>query len=478
MQHNYRSFPQQPPQRSPHAANAARRGIGPMGATTHAPGPMTPAAVPAPVTVAMPAHDRLKFSSRKPTDTNLPDGLDALTIGDGVQRYAQLKEVERRLDSTITRKRLDIQDFVNRNVKRSRTLRIWIGNTVENQAWQADSLDVDTFDFNTHLEPVYRVKVEARLLDEDEAFESDFSDDEASPHTPPESARPRFSHFIKALSADFERNRGKNSPDRPIEWQKSNTTAPAAEFDQLEFKRAGDENMNITINLFRDETPERFLLRPALAEILDTDVATRAEALMGVWDYIKVMGLQDDDEKRSFECDNRLKALLQRDKGYIPYLAESINQHLAPMPPVKLPYTIRVDKAFHESPQATIYDVQVQMDDPLKTAFAAYLANPTYVQNLREIALLHDHLALLVQRIYNSKAKYGFLEALSQDPTQFIMRWLSSQKRDLEVISGVATRGGQDASGDDWRKGGQDSIWTSNSVRESVNLMVSQRTKV
>ena len=30
---------------------------------------------------------------------------------------------------------------------------------------------------------------------------------------------------------------------------------------------------------------------------------------MGIWDYIKAMGLQEDDEKRSFDCDDRLRAV-------------------------------------------------------------------------------------------------------------------------------------------------------------------------
>lgn len=123
----------------------------------------------------------------------------------------------------------------------------------------------------------------------------------------------RFSHFFKAMTVDFDQKKSKDGVNHVVEWKKppvpSNTAAlpAAADFDRLEFMRGGDENVNITINLFRDETPERFLLKPALSDILDTDIATRAEALMGLWDYIKLMGLQEDDEKRSFDCDNRLK---------------------------------------------------------------------------------------------------------------------------------------------------------------------------
>lgn len=149
------------------------------------------------------------------------------------------------------------------------------------------------------------------------------------------------------------------------------------------------------------------------------------------------------------------------------------------LPPVKLPYTIRVDKDFHEDPQPTIYDIRVQVDDPLKAALASYMANPANATTLRDINELNDKLATLVLKITNSKSKHAFFDALSKNPTEFIAKWLSSQKRDLEVISGEATRGGgEDATGDEWRRGGKESIWGSENVRESVNLLVGTRAKV
>ena len=117
------------------------------------------------------------------------------------------------------------------------------------------------------------------------------------------------------MTVEFDRKSSKDVVDQNVEWKKP-VVAPnaanlpnAADFDQLEFKRGGDENANITINLTRDETPESFQLSPALAEVLDTTEATRAEAVMGIWDYIRAMGLEEDEEKREFECDARLRAV-------------------------------------------------------------------------------------------------------------------------------------------------------------------------
>jgi SWI/SNF-related matrix-associated actin-dependent regulator of chromatin subfamily D len=216
-------------------------------------------------------------------------------------------------------------------MQRWKTLRIWITNTAEDQIWQGNSINVDTFDFSSNLEPTYRVKIEARLLDdhddlddEDENAEetktgSDDPDrmDEDGPadsksgtNKPP---KYRFSHFFKALYVDFPANR--RGAEQSVEWKKPERVggAPnlpaAADFDELTFKRNGDENLNITINLIRHEDPEHYALSPELEDIVDMQEATRQEVVMGVWEYIRLMGLQEDEEKRNFRCDELLRSV-------------------------------------------------------------------------------------------------------------------------------------------------------------------------
>src|SRR2546423_14438453 len=110
--------------------------------------PMTPAQAQAQRQAQQLENDMAKRRSQKPTDKNIPEGVEGCIIGDGVQRYRDLRDVERRLDAAMMRKRLDVQDAVNRTVKvsyakcwigclhlrliyfsqRYRTLRIWISN--------------------------------------------------------------------------------------------------------------------------------------------------------------------------------------------------------------------------------------------------------------------------------------------------------------------------------------------------------------
>ncbi|KAI3393549.1 hypothetical protein diail_4140 [Diaporthe ilicicola] len=445
------------------------------------------------------AVERAKLRAKKPTDKTMPDGVEDCIMSDGVQRYKDLRDFERRLDATITRKRLDIVDSVNKNAKRWKTVRVWVTNTVEDQVWQGNGINADSFDFSTSAESSFRVKIEGRLLDDDDEYEkedgeakesgdsdkmdTDASADKAKAPAAKAPPRPRFSHFFKKMTVDFDRSKMRNGAEQSVEWNKpdrlpnSSTNPPAAaDFDELTFKKNGDENMNITINLFRHEEPERFELSPALSDVVDMEAATRSEVVMGLWEYIKLMGLQEDEEKRNFRCDELLRKVVQRDTGHIPALQEYITPHLQPLQPVKLAYTVRVDEEFHKNPEPTVYDVRVAVDDPHHARLEQFLRDPQYANMLNQVRVLDEQLAIIIQAIADSKAKHSFFKSLSQDPANFVRDWLSSQKRDLEVIMGEATRGGgEDATGDEWRKGGKDSVWTTQNARESVQFMFTRR---
>lgn len=88
-----------------------------MIAGAHAQSPLTPAQMQVQQENQRKASEEAKRRSRRPTDKNIPDGVEECIIGDGVQRYKDLRELESKLDAAMMRKRLDIQDSSNRNVK-------------------------------------------------------------------------------------------------------------------------------------------------------------------------------------------------------------------------------------------------------------------------------------------------------------------------------------------------------------------------
>lgn len=276
-------------------------------------------------------REAARRQARRPTDRGIPNELATVCIGDGVDRYRGLRDVERKLDAAMMQKRIDIFEDMNTQMRREGTLRIWISNTAEGQPWQlmeegGEAMGEDgNFDFGENGQATYRVKIEGRLLEEqDESPEKDGDamDEDTQKQPPPPAAatgreKTKLSHFFKSITIDVDRP-ASLQPDgySSIEWKRpspqnptTSSTDSETSFDSLEFQRKGDEEMNITINLARDETPERFKLSKPLANLLDTEEEDRAGVVAGIWEYVRAMGLQEDDESRRVVCDEQLQAV-------------------------------------------------------------------------------------------------------------------------------------------------------------------------
>jgi len=166
-----------------------------------------------------------------------------------------------------------------------------------------------------------------------------------------------------------------------------------------------------------------------------------------------------------------------------PDLRHLILNHTSPLPPLPLPYTIRVDPTFHTTspPPPTIYHIPVPLPPtppPYLTSSTNPLSPQSASQTLHSIRALDSSVALTIQALQASKAKHAFMDSMSKDPAGFLKRWMGSQRRDMEVMLGE--RWGVDEGGmqgREWRRGGGGGVWGTEGVRESVGLMVSKETK-
>lgn len=172
------------------------------------------------------------------------------------------------------------------------------------------------------------------------------------------------------------------------------------------------------------------------------------------------------------------------DTIYFPHVPEQILVHLSPLPQVRLQYTIRVDKDYispsDDSATAsapTIYDVRIPLPSPLRRQMQSIHSSPSHLANLRVITQLDDDLALMVQKINHTNAKRKFYDSLARDPTSFIKRWVSSQQRDLEVVLAEGGRGNgvEEWAGEEFRRGGKDSMWGGTLAKESVGLWLARQ---
>jgi SWI/SNF-related matrix-associated actin-dependent regulator of chromatin subfamily D len=278
---------------------------------------MTAAQIQAQQMEAARRADMARRQSRKPTDRDIPEDVNEVVVGDGVQRYRRLRDVEKRLDAVMMRKRLDVMDNAQREyARREGVLRVWISNTAEGQPWQimedgSGMAEDGMFDIGENSQATFRVKIEGRLLDDP----SELDEDKPSPDK-----RPRLSTFFKGITIDLHRNPAL-MPDgySQIEWRKQQPPTPQNpnpnydpnssenSFDKLEFERKGDENVNVTISLFRDTERERYKLSPGLAQILDSEEEDMLGAVQGIWEYARATNLQEDDDKRTIVCDEPLR---------------------------------------------------------------------------------------------------------------------------------------------------------------------------
>ena len=166
------------------------------------------------------------------------------------QAYMDLLAFERKLDSTIMRKRLDIQEALKRPMKQKRKLRIFISNT--------------TFPAKESAEGSWELRVEGRLLEDDKKAD-------------PSKSKRKFSSFFKSLVIELDKDL--YGPDNHlVEWRRTATTQ---ETDGFQVKRPGDKNVRCTILLLLDYQPLQFKLDQRLARLLGVHTQTRPVIISG-----------------------------------------------------------------------------------------------------------------------------------------------------------------------------------------------------
>ncbi|CAG2164460.1 unnamed protein product, partial [Oppiella nova] len=162
------------------------------------------------------------------------------------QAYMDLLAFERKLDFTIMRKRLDIQEALKRPMKQKRKLRIFISNTFYPGKPEGDANEEPSV-------PSWELRVEGRLLEDPNAPKADQS-----------KLKRKFSSFFKSLVIELDKDL--YGPDNHlVEWHRTPTTT---ETDGFQVKRPGDKNVRCTILLLLDYQPLQFKLDPRLARLL------------------------------------------------------------------------------------------------------------------------------------------------------------------------------------------------------------------
>jgi len=302
------------------------------------------------------------------------------------QAYMDLLAFERKLDSTIMRKRLDIQEALKRPVKVKRKLRIYISN-IYTPAKTDESM-------NEISKACWELKVEGRLLDDNNS--------QNNKHDALKNKR-KFSSFFKSLVIELDKDL--YGPDNHlVEWHRTNTTN---ETDGFQVKREGDKNVRCTMLFMLNYLPPQFKLESRLARLLAIHTQTRPVIIQALWQYIKTHKLQDTHDREWINCDIYLHQLFGRPRvrfGDIPNLLQPL---LLSPEPIVIHHLVSVDPA--DAKKQACYDIMVDVDDTLTQQMSTFLLSSNSQHDILELdRKIHDSVANIKQHHLQREFFLGF----------------------------------------------------------------------
>ncbi|KAI9463493.1 BAR-domain-containing protein [Boletus coccyginus] len=360
---------------------------------------------------------------RKLTDKSIPNALAQLPeFAQESKMYSSLLEMEKKLDWTMTRKRVEVQDALARNPTTTRTLRVFVSHTISGQPWQIGEADGegDPVNFETGQGiPAWSLKVEGRLLEPP----NQRSRDKVAPR--------KFSTFIKRMIVELDRDPRLYPDGNIVEWPRPQGVQPP--LDGFTVRRTGDQPTRVRILIYLEQTPEQYKVSPDLAYVLGIKEESRIGVIQTLWNYIKLNGLQDKVDRRRIRADDYLRPIFGGDSIIFQQLPELVNRHLMPPDPIILYYTFNPGAPLPERPSA--WDIEVKMEDTAAKNRMAVIVQSSK-ESAQDLSKLDDEISLLAQSLHNSHTKRVFLQSFASDPAKFIQTWLESQSRDLESILG------------------------------------------
>ncbi|AAS50425.1 AAR060Cp [Eremothecium gossypii ATCC 10895] len=417
---------------------------------------------------AKPSHKPMQQTSpapvTQPTDTYVQPFLKELIPE--LKSLESLRDAERRMDVYISRKKIDLHQSITqwtyqkqRDYSESQFLRVFISTIAENQPWQTNSDDLD--------QGTWTLRIEGRLVNDENV------------QVP---TRPKFSTFLQSIALDFHGQDGRAEdgdgdqlmddegvpavmPQRKydiVEWHADPNTP--VEFDGLDIKRQGTENVDCTITIQpKGYSGDQLQYSDALAFIIGVARGTVHEAIYSLYKYILLNELlvadpsgnaksTQNDDKMVIKVDAMIAKLLPpaaEPRKYLKLteLPQVVNAHIKPIPPVRINYTIQVDKT--STYGELVFDIRVPrvpVKDPEPASAQNSLAqqgmllltefNTVTSQLEPQLATLEKKTQLLSLQLSSTANKYQFFNKLADDPVPMLNDYIKATSNALKVLSG------------------------------------------
>ncbi|KAL2320292.1 hypothetical protein Fmac_029261 [Flemingia macrophylla] len=337
---------------------------------------------------------------QKPNEKLLPEKASAILPESAL--YTQLLDLEARVDAALARKRVDLQEALKSPLCVQKTLRIFVFNT-----------------FSAQNPPSWTLKIIGRVLEDGEDPDHPSLFQRPSPY-------PRFSAFFKRVTISLDKRLYPDS--HVITWENSRSSATHEGF---EVKRKGDQEFSAQIRLEMNYVPEKFMLSPALREVLGIQVDTRARIVSAIWHYVKARKLQNQSDPSFFHCDQPLQNVFGEDKVQFTMVSQKISHHLFPPQVILLEHKIVLNAS---SPVGSAcYDVMVDVPFPIQRELSALVAS---VERNKEIDACDESICGIIRKIHDHRRRRAFFVGFSQSPLEFIKALVESQNKDMKILVG------------------------------------------
>ncbi|XP_052427060.1 SWI/SNF-related matrix-associated actin-dependent regulator of chromatin subfamily D member 2-like isoform X1 [Carassius gibelio] len=388
---------------------------------------------------------------RKMADKVLPQRIRDLVPES--QAYMDLLAFERKLDQTIARKRMEIQEAIKKPITQKRKLRIYISNTYTPAKPEGEEAEKVAS---------WELRVEGKLLED------------------PGKQKRKFSSFFKSLVIELDKEL--YGPDNHlVEWHRMPATQ---ETDGFQVKRPGDVNVKCTLLLMLDHQVRPFLSLEPFADSTpnmhyhtSANYILRSISWIHAWHDCWACTLRPEpvscrpcgftSKTTSCKTAMRKSTLTATDTsdrgnkgkgGYtrwlycvmklnrtavilqifgchrmrfsdIPMKLASLLQHPEP---IIINHIISVDP--NDQKKTACFDIDVEVDDPLKAQMTSFLSSTT---NQQEISALEMKIHETIESINQLKTQRDFMLSFSNNPQDFIQDWLKSQSRDLKLMTDI-----------------------------------------
>ena len=372
--------------------------------------------------------------------------------------YSQLLSFERRVDAVMARRHIMVQECLRKNKTEASTLRIFVFSSVDDHDREGGESEGDGARATGET---WTLHIQGRLL----------GGSEDAPLSENLSREPPLSTFIRRLEVDVGDDTGAG-PSYPgaagkVAWENS-LEKDSRPIHGFEIKRHSvGRDVPITIRLYPSQTPERYRVSPEIAAVTGREEDTKAHVITGIWEYIKLNGLQSEDDPSTITCDSKLKAIVKQSKFKLPSLPEYIKKHVSHLPPIEMKYVVpgpssrpprkrqrgnneggvedgggaglngEHDVAHEYSTEAHCYDITVSLPLRGSTECQSYIDKFTHDN---DIAAIDKELRDIVSKVAEHTRRRDFFLGFSESPHEFIRQLTLSQAKDLQIVNTQSTR--------------------------------------